>query len=113
MALDKTPTDIMMELANRVRTLRLNRRWSRQDLADASGVNIFTLKRFERTGFISFDRLLSLCDVLGYLHEFERLLKPRARIDVDAWQVPDKPTRQRGRRREAEDENLIEETEPV
>lgn len=95
----KTPSKVMKELAGRLKVLRLRKKWSRQELADYADVNIYSLKRFETTGQISLERFLSICFALGVLGDFDRILKPRERINVKEWKVPDSKIRQRGRRR--------------
>lgn len=92
--------ELLPKLAERIKVLRLRKQWSRRELADRAEVNVFTLKHFERTGQISLDRFLSICDALGFLQDFERLLKPRERVNIDQWTVPERSLRQRGRRRE-------------
>ena len=44
------PKEIAEEIAKRVTALRLQRAWTREVLAEQSGVNVYTLKHFERTG---------------------------------------------------------------
>ncbi|OGT50072.1 MAG: hypothetical protein A3F17_05785 [Gammaproteobacteria bacterium RIFCSPHIGHO2_12_FULL_41_15] len=95
----KSPREISIGLAKRIRVLRLRKNWSRQQLADQAGVNVYSLKRFECTGNISLSRLLSICLVLGVLGDFDHILKPRERVNVDAWTVPQRAYRQRGGRR--------------
>ena len=93
------PLTISQELADRVKALRLRKEWSREALAASSNVNVYSLKRFERTGQISLERFLSICAALGVASEFDRLLKPRERVSIEDWTIPKKTTRQRGRRR--------------
>ena len=101
--------DLMQQYAQRIRSLRLARGWTREVLAEESDVNVFTLKRFERTGQISLERFLKLCQTLDRLDEMTGLLKPRARVDIENWSVQDEPQRQRGkRRRVTEDAQLAE-----
>ncbi|WP_423063328.1 helix-turn-helix domain-containing protein [Candidiatus Paracoxiella cheracis] len=95
----KTPSKVMKELAGRLKALRLRKKWSRQELADYADINVYSLKRFEATGHISLERFLSICFALGVMSEFDHILKPRERIDVSAWKVPENKIRQRGRRR--------------
>lgn len=99
MTTTKSPTRIMRDLANRVKFLRLDRHWTRQDLARAANVNVYSLKRFERTGDISLARLLAICEALGVLHDFNHILKSRERINVEEWKMSARVLRQRGRRR--------------
>lgn len=96
-----TATELASEIAKRITTLRLEKAWTRQTLADQSGVNVHTLKRFERTGQIALERLIAICQSLEMVHELERLFKPRQRVDINNWEVPNKPQRKRGRRRDA------------
>lgn len=92
--------ELAQEIAKRLTAMRLQRAWTREDLATRSGINIYTLKHFERTGQISLERLISLCEQLDILSEFERAFKPRARVSIDDWQVPDQQhLRKRGRRK--------------
>src|SRR3990167_3094570 len=95
----KSSSQVMREIAARVKALRLRRHWSREELAAYSHVNVYSLKRFERTGNISLERLLSLCAALNVLEDFDRILKPRERIDINQWAVSQRKIRQRGRRR--------------
>ena len=53
MTMSKSSTTVMHELADRIRALRLRKKWTRETLADHSDVNVYSLKRFERTGQIS------------------------------------------------------------
>jgi transcriptional regulator with XRE-family HTH domain len=101
MTITKSPNQIMRDLANRVKFLRLHRQWTRQDLAEAAKINVYSLKRFERTGDISLARLLAICEALGVLHDFNHILKPRERINIEEWKMSARVVRQRGRRRQS------------
>ncbi|PHQ78539.1 MAG: transcriptional regulator [Coxiella sp. (in: Bacteria)] len=111
----KTAKELAQEIAKRLTAMRLQRAWTREDLAKRSGINIYTLKHFERTGQISLERLIAICEQLEILNEFERTFKPRARISIDDWQIPQQQQhiRKRGRRKmksQLQDEPA---TEPV
>ena len=93
------PKDLSADIAKRVTALRLQRAWTREVLAEHSGVNVYTLKHFERTGQISLHRLISIAQALDVFGEVERLFKPRHRVDVNNWQVEPQVMRKRGRRR--------------
>lgn len=93
-----SPKDICKDLAKRLTAVRLHKAWTREVLAKMAGVNVHTLKRFERTGQISLERLIALSQALDIHHEVERLFKPRHRIDVDNWQAVSQPARKRGKR---------------
>lgn len=97
----KTAKELAQEIAKRLTAMRLQHAWTREDLAKRSGINIYTLKHFERTGQISLERLISLCEQLDILNDFERAFKPRTRVSIDDWQVPanQQHIRKRGRRK--------------
>lgn len=97
---ESVPEEIAFHIAKRVAEARLQRRWTRDELARQSGVNVHTLKRFESTGAISLSRLIALCNVLGMLDDLVRAFKPRQRISVENWQIHGEQLRQRGRRSE-------------
>lgn len=87
-----------MELATRVRALRLARNWKRDTLAERAGVNVYTLKRFERTGQIALDAFLKLCDALERMDELEQLLQPPpARSMKELEQIAEQRRPRRGR----------------
>ena len=92
------PADICKELAKRLTAVRLQKAWTRDVLASMAKINVHTLKRFERTGQISLERLIALCHALDHHHEIERLFKPRHRVDIENWQPVSQITRKRGKR---------------
>ncbi|MCH9744476.1 MAG: helix-turn-helix domain-containing protein [Gammaproteobacteria bacterium] len=109
--IDKTSGNLTMDIAKRLTAMRLQRAWTREDLANRSGINVYTLKHFERTGQISLERLILLCNELEILPDLERVFKPRQRINVENWQAPEQTTmRKRGKRRvrDKEDETTTE-----
>ena len=83
----KTPAELLRELGQRAKTLRLA-----QNLTQ-------TLKRFEHTGEIQLNYLLRIALVLGRLEEFNALLCPQE-VPKSLFEVPATPVvRQRGRRK--------------
>jgi len=93
-----SPKETAVLLAKKARELRLMKEETRDELADRSGVTVASLKRFERTGRISLDRLRKLAMALDALEPFANLYeKPevRALADLDRQLA----TRQRGRRK--------------
>ncbi len=68
-----TPQDTLREIAARFKARRLAMNLTQEGLANRSGVNWNSLKRFERTGLIAFDSLLKLALVLRCLGDFERI----------------------------------------
>ncbi len=95
----KSVPDIKLELASKIKRLRLDNEWTRAELARRSGVNINTLTRFERTGEISLSRFLQLSQILGRLGEFENLLNPAPYKTMAQALKAQRPKRQRGRRK--------------
>jgi len=106
--MNESITGLAYEMAKRLSALRLQKAWSRQELSKRSGVNVYTLKHFERTGQISLPRLIALSESLGVLPELEKLFKLRRRIDVNTWEVDQVLARQRGRKIHEEEENLVD-----
>ena len=72
----KNPEQASKDLAFRLKNLRLIKKWKRSTLADRSGVNESSLRRFEQTGKISMDNFLKLIHAFGRLDEVEALLTP-------------------------------------
>lgn len=72
----KKPTDIQLEVASKLKTLRKQAAYTQAELANRSGVSLGSLKRFERTGLISLESLLQLAHVLNRLQDFENILNP-------------------------------------
>lgn len=92
------PAEMGKELAKRVTAIRLQKTWTREKLADMARINIHSLKRFERSGQISLERLIAIAEALDMQQEIERLFKPRHRIDIDNWQLSPHTVRKRGKR---------------
>ncbi len=110
----KNAKELAQEIAKRLTAMRLQRAWTREDLAKFSGINIYTLKHFERTGQISLERLIALCEQLDILSEFERTFKPRTRVNIDDWQLPNQQQHMRKRgRRKVKSQTHSEISEPV
>ena len=76
-SINKLPSDILKSTAQNVAVLRKELNWTQQDLAEKSGVSYGSIKRFERSGQISFESLLKIVEVLNRLTEFETLLLPK------------------------------------
>ncbi|HMU87998.1 MAG TPA: helix-turn-helix transcriptional regulator [Agitococcus sp.] len=59
--------DVQQSLAEAVRIRRKQKKWSRQELAERSGVPAATIKHFESTGQISLRQFLLLWQLLDSL----------------------------------------------
>lgn len=91
----KTPQQVLKNIADRVRFLRLEREWSQQEIAKRSAINLATYQVFERTGKISLDRLFRIAVTLQRAQEFEEIFKPLPIRSIQDL-VP-RPQRQRGK----------------
>jgi len=69
----KTPKEVSMEIAARLKARRLSQNLTQVGVALRSGMSTASLKRFEKTGEISFVSLLKVALVLDCLDECERL----------------------------------------
>lgn len=87
----KEQDQIAMHIAKRLMNARLERGWTRAFVAEKTGINIHTLKHFERTGKISLARFIQLCDALEFAEPFIRAFKPRARLPLaesaQEWEI--------------------------
>ena len=77
-----SPEEIATQLAEKIRTLRLSRKWKQSTLAKRSGVSLPSLRRFEQSGRISLQSLLRLAFTLGRLDEFSSILQPPAATSI-------------------------------
>jgi transcriptional regulator with XRE-family HTH domain len=92
------PGEMGKLLAERIKTLRLAKGWTRETLASRAGVSPFSLKRFETTGKASFELVLKSAGALGRLDEFGKLLSPPpARSIEELERRSAKPSPKRGR----------------
>jgi len=94
------PAEVALNIAKRMTAVRLHKTWTRDELAKRADVNVYTLKRFERTGQISLPRLVAICDALEILDDLLRAFKPRQRVSIENWKIHQDQLRQRGRRKE-------------
>ena len=71
----KTPKEVSMEIAARLKARRLSQNLTQVGVALRSGMSTASLKRFEKTGEISFVSLLKVALVLDCLDECDRLFE--------------------------------------
>ncbi|HCQ12662.1 helix-turn-helix transcriptional regulator, partial [Flavobacterium sp.] len=72
-SINKTPSQVQLELAERFKKLRKYKKLSQSELADKSGVSLGSIKRFEYTGQISLESLLKLAHLFDRLDDFEEI----------------------------------------
>lgn len=73
---EKSPKEVMMLLAQRIRTLRKTEKISQKTLSEKSGVSYASIRKFESTGIVSLESLLKICETLNRLPDFESILIP-------------------------------------
>ena len=92
-----TQNEAKLEIAKRLKRLRLYHNWSRETLALRSGISPSTLKKFEQTGDISLERLLKLASALGKMHSFNQLFEiPEAHNSQELKRQEEASERKRG-----------------
>ena len=92
------PAGMSKSLAERARSLRLSRGWTRGTLAKRAGVSAASLKRFENTGKASLELVLKTAHAMARLDEFDKLFRaagPRSLAELE--RRADAPSRRRGR----------------
>jgi transcriptional regulator with XRE-family HTH domain len=91
-----TAPQLSQHIAGKVRTARLRRVWTQSELAERSGMSLSSLRRFERTGQISFLSLVRVAIALDAVDGLAELF-PNHPETLDELLGP--PPRQRGRRK--------------
>lgn len=82
-SVDKLPSDILMSTALKAAALRKELKLTQSDLAIKSGVSYGSIKRFERSGRISFESLLKIAEALDRLSDFEPLFAAKENKKVE------------------------------
>jgi len=67
------PEGVLRQVAERAKARRIAAALTQKDLSERSGVKIDSLRRFERTGRVSFESLVKIALVLGALDDFTKL----------------------------------------
>jgi len=67
-------SEITKELGKRLRDYRIKKRFTQQELAERSGVSLFTIAQIEKGKSMSFITLVAVLRVLRVLENFETLL---------------------------------------
>lgn len=88
--------------ARRVKSLRLDRGWTQEEVAERAGLSLATYRRFERTGHISLERLLKLAVILDARAGFGQIfVGASAQSLAELEQRAERQARKRGKRRDA------------
>ena len=94
-----TPGEAGQALAERAKSLRLLKAYTRASLARRAGVSPASLKRFEATGAASLDLVLRIAFALGRLEDFMEALQPPVAATLAELQAShEQPRRKRGNR---------------
>lgn len=91
-----TPEDIARDLASKLKSLRLAKKWKRSTLAERSGVTEASLRRFEQTGKASLHHFLKLIHALGRLDNAASLLNPPEAESLKELKQKEKKISKRG-----------------
>jgi transcriptional regulator with XRE-family HTH domain len=82
-SLNKYPSDVLIELAQKAKKLRKSKKMSQADLSKRANLSLGSLKRFEQTGQISLESLLKISFILGRLEEFDLLFKRNEMEEIE------------------------------
>ena len=82
-SLNKYPSDVLLELAQKAKNLRKSKKMSQVDLSKRANLSLGSLKRFEQTGQISLESLLKIAFILGRLEEFDLLFKRNEMEEIE------------------------------
>lgn len=91
--------ELMQQLADRVKSRRLERGLSRQALSELSGVPAPTIARFEQHYAISMRQYVDLVATLGYTDQLQEIMRePRYKTLEELETIQLNKHRKRGRR---------------
>ena len=79
----KTPKEINMLIAERIRKIRRRRKISQKRLSEKSGVSLGSVKRFENSGEISLISLTKIAVALELDGELERLFEDTPYLSIE------------------------------
>ncbi len=79
----KSPDDINLDIALRVKKRRKEQGYSQKELSRCSGVSLGSLRRFEQTGEISLSSLIMIAFVLGCENDFDSLFEKKGYSSIE------------------------------
>ena len=79
----KTPKEIALEIASRVRAHRCDRKLTQKAFSAQCGIKYGTYRHFEQTGSISFTALIQIAQQLDLDSELDQLFQPRVFASLD------------------------------
>ncbi len=92
--------ELIQGIAHNARQRRLANEWTRDELSEYSKVSVSSIKRFEREGKISLDKLIAIAFALDAANEFKLLFPEKTHTSIKEI-ISSKPQRMRGRRKNA------------
>jgi putative transcriptional regulator len=72
----KSQEELLLRLGGKIKRMRLDCNWTREELGKRSGIAYSTLRRLESTGNASMSDYLKALRALGALDELADLIKP-------------------------------------
>lgn len=99
--IDRTPSLLMMGIAERVKERRLEKNWTQKMLATKAGVSFSSYRRFETSGEISIRSLVMIAFALDMTDQFDALFSGKSYQSIDdIINVEPSNPRQRGSKNE-------------
>ena len=92
-----TITEAREQVGQYIKEQRVRFGYTQKSLADRSGVNLATLRKFEQTGVISLESLLKIFKVLQLISNFEKAIKPS---EAEYSSIEDYEARKKVKKRE-------------
>lgn len=81
--MQKTPAEIDLTIAARIRDIRKRRKISQKRLSEKSGVSLGSVKRFEQSGEISLLSLTKISIALDIRNELEQLFEDVPPLSIE------------------------------
>jgi transcriptional regulator with XRE-family HTH domain len=89
----KTDKAILLELGNRIRHKRIQKRFTQLDLAKRAGINVYTLQKMEQGQSYNLTTLIQVLRALNELDQLEQFLPPVEISPMDLLHSDEKPKR--------------------
>ena len=83
---------ILMELGNRIRQKRIQKRFKQSDLASRAGINVYTLQKMEHGQSFNVSTLIQVLRALNELEQLDQFLPPVEISPIDLLNTKDKTT---------------------
>jgi len=85
--------EIIIELGQRIKIIRLKKRLTQQELASRSGVSLFTIAQLEKGKPVSLSTLTAVLRVLRLLENFEILLPEIEASPIEIMKLQENKTK--------------------